>query len=132
MSPPTESGGGPVVVVADDDVDNLNIIKLKLEANGLKVVTTRDGQAALAAVRQHKPALAILDVMMPRLNGFQVARMIKFDKQLKGIPIILLTARTEESDRTTGSQVGADEYITKPFDPAELLDRVKHYVKGGS
>ena len=128
MTSPPAGSHGPIVVVADDDVDNLNIIKIKLEANGFHAVTVRDGQAALAAVRKHKPALAILDVMMPRLNGFQVSRMIKFDKQIKDTSVILLTARTEETDRDTGDKVGADEYITKPFDLGYLVERVKHYT----
>lgn len=123
-----DPAAGPVIVVADDDVDTLNIIKIKLESHGLKVLTLRDGQEALAAIRKHKPALAILDVMMPKLNGFQVSRMVKFDKTLKEIPIILLTARSERVDMDTGHQVGVDEYLTKPFNPEELLELVKKSV----
>jgi len=117
-----------LVVIADDDVDTLNIVKVKLEAHGLRVVTVRDGQAALATVRQYRPWLVILDVMMPRLNGFQVARMIKFDKRLKPTPVLLLTARTQQADKDMGRQVGADEYITKPFDPQQLLERVNYWM----
>ena len=119
----------PIVVAADDDVDTLNIIKIMLEAHGVRVVTVRDGNEALAAVRQHKPALAILDVMMPRLNGFQVARMIKFDKQLKKTPVILLTARTQQTDRDAGIKMGADEYVTKPFDPQQLVKTILQRIK---
>ena len=119
----------PIVVAADDDVDTLNIFKIMLEAHGVRVVTVRDGNEALAAVRQHKPALAILDVMMPRLNGFQVARMIKFDKQLKKTPVILLTARTQQTDRDAGIKMGADEYITKPFDPQQLVKTILQRIK---
>lgn len=118
-----------VVVAADDDVDTLNVIKLKLEAHGLQVLTARDGQEAMLIVRRHRPSVVILDIMMPRLNGFQVARMIKFDKTLKTTPVILLTARTQAADRRLGMQVGADEYLTKPFDPQELLDRVAYWLK---
>lgn len=118
-----------VVVAADDDVDTLNVIKLKLEAHGLQVLTARDGQEAMLIVRRHRPSVVILDIMMPRLNGFQVARMIKFDKTLKTTPVILLTARTQAADRRLGMQVGADEYLTKPFDPQELLDRVTYWLK---
>ena len=118
-----------VIVAADDDVDTLNVIKLKLEARGLLVLTARDGQEAMLMVRRHKPSLVILDIMMPRLNGFQVARMIKFDKTLKATPVILLTARTQAADRRLGMQVGANEYVTKPFDPQQLLDRVTYWLK---
>lgn len=128
MTSPAEELKKLVIVVADDDVDTLNIVKVKLEAYGLRVVTVRDGQAALATVRQHKPSVVILDVMMPRLNGFQVARMIKFDKRLKPTPVLLLTARTQQADKDMGRQVGADEYITKPFDPQQLLDRVNYWL----
>ncbi len=125
VPPPEAPAGQRTIVVADDDIDTLNIIKLKLENQGLKVIAVRDGQAALAAVREHRPSVAIFDVMMPKLNGFQVTRMIKFDKQLKKIPVILLTARTEKTDKDTGMQVGADEYLTKPFDLEQLVELVK-------
>jgi DNA-binding response OmpR family regulator len=128
MTPPAIEDSKKLVVIADDDVDTLNIVKVKLEAHGLRVVTVRDGQAALATVRQHRPWLVILDVMMPRLNGFQVARMIKFDKRLKPTPVLLLTARTQQADKDLGRQVGADEYITKPFDPQQLLERVNYWM----
>ena len=117
------------IVVADDDADTLNIIKTKLESEGFTVVLARDGQEALQAVRKHKPALAILDVMMPRLNGFQVTRLLKFDKQFKTVPVILLTARAQQSDHDAGVQVRADQYITKPFDPNELLECVVNLVR---
>lgn len=119
----------PVVLVADDDLDNLNIIKLKLEEHGLKVVTARDGDQALRFAREFHPALIILDVMMPKLSGFKAARLIKFDSALKTIPLILLTARTQEADRSTGHEVGADLYITKPFDPQQLLEQVQALLK---
>jgi len=119
----------PVVVAADDDADLLNVIRIKLEGNGVRVVLARDGQEAIAAVRKHHPVVVILDVIMPKLNGFQVARMIKFDKQLKSIPVIMLTVRNQPSDRNLGTQVGADEYLNKPFDPQQLLDRVHYWLK---
>jgi len=119
----------PLVIAADDDVDVLDIIKLKLEAHGLQVLTARDGQKAIELAQKHRPALVILDVMMPKLNGFQVARMIKFDAKLKATPVLLLTVRTQEADRALGSKVGADEYLTKPFDPQHLLERVTHWLK---
>lgn len=118
----------PLVLAADDDLDNLNIIKLKLEAHGLQVVTARDGDQALRMAREQSPALIILDVMMPKISGFKAARLIKFDAKLKAVPLILLTARTQELDRTTGGEVGADLYLTKPFDPEHLLKEVKRLL----
>ena len=128
-APRPESDKRPIIVAADDDIDILNVIKLKLEAHGLRVITVRDGQEAMSAVRKHRPSLVILDVMMPRLNGFQVARMIKFDKRLKSTPVLLLTVRQQAMDRTLGLQVGADEYLAKPFDPQQLLDRIAYWLK---
>jgi len=120
-----------IVLVADDDLDNLNIIKLKLEGHGLQVVTARDGDQALRMAREQPPALIILDVMMPKLSGFKAARLIKFDPKLKAVPLILLTARTQETDRSTGEEVGADLYLTKPFDPEHLLREVKRLLGQG-
>lgn len=128
-APRPESEKRPIIVVADDDVDILNVIKLKLEANGYRAITARDGQEAIAAVQKRHPAFVILDVMMPRLNGFQVARMIKFDKRLKTTPVLLLTVRQQETDRNLGRRVGADEYLAKPFDPQQLLDRIASWLK---
>ena len=128
-TPHPESDKRPLIVAADDDVDILNVIKLKLEANGLRVITARDGQEAITAVQKYQPALVILDVMMPRLNGFQVTRMIKFDQRLKSTPVFILTVRNQATDRNLGLQVGADEYLTKPFDPQQLLERVTYWLK---
>jgi two-component system alkaline phosphatase synthesis response regulator PhoP/two-component system response regulator VicR len=117
-----------IILACDDDLDTLNIIKIKLEAQGYKVITARDGQQALSLVRQHKPDLVILDVMMPKLSGFKVARLIKFDSKSKQTPLILLTARTQEADRALGSTVGAELYMTKPFDPENLLKEVQRLL----
>ncbi len=112
------------ILAADDDLDTLNIIKIKLEARQFKVITVRDGEQALRAVREHTPDLIILDVMMPKLSGFKVARLIKFDAKSSQIPLILLTARSQEADRATGLEMGADVYLNKPFDPEQLLKEV--------
>ena len=117
-----------IILVADDDLDNLNIIKLKLTAHGLDVVTARDGEQALRMARESPPSLIILDVMMPKLSGFKAARLIKFDARLSNIPLILLTARTQDTDRSTGEEVGADLYLTKPFDPEVLLKEVQRLL----
>ena len=124
----SEEAAPAIVLVADDDLDNLNIIKLKLTAHGLEVVTARDGEQALRMARESPPSLIILDVMMPKLSGFKAARLIKFDAWLSNIPLILLTARTQDTDRSTGEEVGADLYLTKPFDPEVLLKEVKRLL----
>lgn len=116
------------VVVVDDDLDNLNIIKTKLEAHKIKVVTARDGDQALRLIREQSPDLIIMDVMMPKLSGFKATRLIKFDSRFKRTPLILLTARTQDADRTLGMEAGADVYLTKPFDLEQLLSDVKRLL----
>lgn len=116
------------VLAVDDDLDTLNIITLKLEAHQIKVTTARDGQQALLLARESSPDLIILDVMMPKLSGFKVARLLKFDKKFRDTPLILLTARTQEADRALGNEVGADLYVTKPFDPDEILREVQRLL----
>lgn len=116
------------VVVVDDDLDNLNIIKIKLEANQMKVVTARDGDQALRMIREQAPDLIIMDVMMPKLSGFKATRLVKFDPKFKRTPLILLTARTQDADRSLGMEAGADAYLTKPFDPEQLLSEVKRLL----
>lgn len=122
------SANQKTVLAADDDLDTLNIIRMKLEANQFKVVTVPDGEQALKAFREQRPDLVILDVMMPKLSGFKVARLIKFDARSKDTPLILLTARTQEADRTTGAEVGANVYLTKPFNPEQLLKEVQRLL----
>ena len=123
MDTPTKT-----VLVVDDDLDTLNILTLKFEAHQLKVFTARDGQQALRIARDQSPDLIILDVMMPKLSGFKVARLIKFDTKSRSIPLILLTARTQEADRALGMEVGADLYVTKPFDPDHILKEVQRLL----
>ena len=119
MTPPERT-----VLAVDDDLDTLNIITLKLQANGFKVITARDGEQALRIVRERCPDLIVMDVMMPKLSGLQTARLIKFDAKSRAIPLILLTARTQEEDKTIGLKVGANVYLTKPFDPERLLKEI--------
>ena len=118
-----------VVLVADDDLDNLAVVQLKLEGHGLQVIMARDGEQALRLIREHNPDLVILDVMMPKVSGFKATRLIKFDARYRQIPLILLTARTQEADRTLGLEAGADVYMTKPFDPEQLLKEVQRLLE---
>lgn len=123
-TPPTKT-----ILAIDDDLDTLNIIQTKLEAKQFKVITGRDGHQVLQLVRQHSPDLIIMDVMMPKLSGFKAARLIKFDSRTRKIPLILLTARTQEVDRKLGMEVGADVYMNKPFDPEHLLKEVQRLLE---
>ncbi len=113
------------ILVVDDEMHILRIVKYKLESAGYEVLTALNGVDALRIVREEKPALIFLDVMMPGMNGYEVCSQLKNDPNTKDIIVIMLTAKGQESDKIKGLEVGVDEYITKPFSPQDLLDRTK-------
>jgi DNA-binding response OmpR family regulator len=115
----------PVVLAADDDEDILELIAFRLEHSGYTVLQARDGEEALDLARTSRPDLAVLDVMMPKIDGFEVTRRLREDDSTARMPIILLTARTQEADVQRGFDAGADDYIRKPFSPQELGARVQ-------
>jgi DNA-binding response OmpR family regulator len=113
------------ILVADDDVDIRELVEFKLSTLGHDVVAVADGAAAIEACQARRPDLAVLDVMMPGVSGLDAIRAIRADPSLADLPVILLTARAQESDVETGFDSGADDYITKPFSPRELASRVQ-------
>ncbi len=114
-----------VVLVADDDADIRDLLSFKLEQAGLDVVAVEDGQAALRQARERHPTLAVLDVSMPGLSGIDVCRMLRADPSTADMLIIMLTARVQEQDVEGGFSAGADDYVTKPFSPRELVSRIQ-------
>ncbi|WP_307844565.1 response regulator transcription factor [Actinotalea solisilvae] len=126
----TQAGGpdapvGQHVLVADDDPDIRDLVAFKLGTAGYEVEVVGDGLAALEHARARPPRLVLLDVMMPGLSGLDVAQQLRADPRTATVPIILLTAKAQESDVEGGFGVGADDYVTKPFSPRELLSRVR-------
>jgi DNA-binding response OmpR family regulator len=117
--------GAPLVLVADDDEDILGLVSFRLERSGYEVAAAKDGEEALRLARKLSPALVVLDVMMPRLDGYEVARRLREDEATRGIPVILLTALAHEADVARGFESGADDYLRKPFSPQELAARVQ-------
>ena len=115
----------PVVLAADDDKDILELITFRLERSGYTVLQARDGEEALRLAQAQKPNLAVLDVMMPKLDGFELTRRLRADSATSRMPIILLTARGQEADVQQGFAAGADDYLRKPFSPQELRARVQ-------
>ena len=111
------------ILVADDDVDIRELVEFKLSTMGHDIVAVGDGAAAIDACMAEKPDLAVLDVMMPGVSGLDAIRAIRAEPALADLPVILLTARAQESDVETGFDSGADDYITKPFSPRELASR---------
>lgn len=115
------------ILVADDSPTIVEMIRVALE--GYRVITARDGQEALEKVARERPDLVLLDVEMPKVNGYRVCQRLKNDPATKKIPIIMLTVRANESDKMWGLGMGADEYLTKPFEAAQLLKIVKERLK---
>jgi DNA-binding response OmpR family regulator len=130
MTAPAGSGPNadrdqPVVLAADDDEDILELVTFRLERSGYTVVQARDGEQALDLAQEKQPDLALLDVMMPKLDGFEVTRRLRANEATSRMPIILLTARAQDADVQEGFDAGADDYIRKPFSPQELRARVQ-------
>lgn len=117
------------ILLVDDEKDLVETVSLRLKALGYEVIAAYDGKEALEKAKKDKPDLIILDLMLPKIDGYKVCRMLKFDEKYKNIPIVMFTARAQESDKELGLQVGADEYITKPFDAVVLLTKIKALLK---
>lgn len=117
------------ILVVDDEPDALELVSFNLKAAGYEVVTAADGQEAIKKARQHAPDLILLDVMLPEVDGLEVCKLLRRDPATTGIPVIMLTAKAAEIDRVLGLELGADDYITKPFSPRELMLRVKNLLR---
>lgn len=110
------------ILLVEDEPEFRLGVRMRLESKGYEVIEAEDGAVGLDKARNMAPDLIILDVMLPKMEGYQVARLLKFDAKYKPIPIIMLTARTQKSDKDMGSAVGVDAYLTKPFKAEELLE----------
>ena len=119
----------PKILVVDDEPDALELISYNLKAAGFDVVTADDGEEALKKARANIPALILLDVMLPEVDGLEVCKTLRRDPATSAIPIIMLTAKAAEIDRVLGLELGADDYVTKPFSPRELVLRVKALLR---
>ncbi len=117
------------VLVVDDDREIVRVLRAYLERDGYAVLDAHNGEEALHAVRRSKPDLIVLDLMLPDRDGWEVTRVIRADPGLRHIPVIMLTARTEEADRIVGLELGADDYVTKPFSPREVVARVRAVLR---
>lgn len=117
------------VLIVDDEPDFVELLQLRLESEGYEVITAAEGKEGLEKAREVNPDVILLDVMMPKMDGYQVCRFLKFDEAYHNIPIIMLTARGQERDKAVGRDVGADAYITKPFENEELLVKMKELLK---
>jgi len=116
------------ILIVDDEHDIAETIKLSLEIEGYQCLVSHDGYDAIEKVHKEMPNLIILDIRLPKKNGYQVSRLLKFDERYRNIPIIMLTARAQQSDKEIGKSTGADEYLTKPFDMNVLVGHVNRYL----
>jgi two-component system alkaline phosphatase synthesis response regulator PhoP len=117
------------ILVVDDDKEIVRLVKSYLEKDGMRVLTAYDGEEAMRAIRAEHPDLIVLDLMLPKHDGFEITRWLRSDKNLAAIPVLMLTARVEDSDKIQGLDLGADDYLTKPFNPAEVLARVRAILR---
>jgi DNA-binding response OmpR family regulator len=117
--------GQPLILIADDDPDILALVSFRLERAGYEVVQARNGEEAVQVALARRPDLAVIDVMMPRVDGYEATRQLRQQEETSRMPIILLTARVQEEDIARGFDAGADDYVRKPFSPQELGSRVQ-------
>ena len=121
--------GRKKILIIEDEKDLVDAVTLRLEANGYEVIASYDGEDGLGKARKEKPDLIILDLMLPKMDGYKVCGLLKLNEKYKKIPIIMFTARAQESDIKLGQEVGADAYVIKPFDSQVLLDKIKELIK---
>ena len=117
------------ILVVDDEPDILNLLEYNLKRSGFQAILAKDGPEAIEAAKAHKPDLVLLDIMLPDMEGTEVLRRLKSMEATASIPVIMLTAKGEEVDKIVGFELGAEDYITKPFSPRELILRVKAVLK---
>lgn len=120
------------ILVVEDEPEFRLALRTRLEANGYEVIEAEDGAVGLDLARNQNPNLIMLDIMLPKMDGYKVARLLKFDEKYRKIPIVMLTARSQKNDRETGLTVGGDAYLTKPYKPQEMLDTIAKLLAEGS
>jgi two-component system, OmpR family, alkaline phosphatase synthesis response regulator PhoP len=118
-----------IVLVIDDEEDLIELVRYNLEMEGFGVIGALDGESGFAQAVAQKPDVILVDLMLPGVDGLEVCRMLRADSGTSGIPIIILTAKASEADRVVGLELGADDYITKPFSPRELIARIKALLR---
>ena len=116
------------ILLVDDEPDLLESLAIRFKASGYNVLTAIDGLDALQKARTLSPNLIILDLMLPKMDGYKVARLLKFDNRYSHIPILILSARGQDLDKEMGKNAGADDYMVKPFDSLDLISRVKRLL----
>ena len=124
--------GQKKILIVDDETDLIMMVQMRLEANGYEVISANDGQEGLEKVKNESPDLILMDVMMPKMNGYEVCGLLKNDTLYSKIPIILFTGKAQQDFEEVGKKAGADAFITKPFDPPDLLSKIEELLKKSS
>src|SRR6266508_432719 len=127
--PAPDKGKPELLIVADDDTDIARFVEMNLKLQGYEVIVANDGATALALIQEHQPALAIVDLMMPNIDGIELTRRLRANPLTAPMPIIMLTARGQTADKVVGLTAGADDYLVKPFDTLELVARVRSTLR---
>lgn len=117
------------ILLVEDEKDLVETVSLRLEAAGYEIIPAYDGREGLEKAKREKPDLIILDLMLPKMDGYKVCGLLKADTRYNKIPIVMFTARAQESDKKMGQEVGADAYITKPFEPEALLEKINELLR---
>ena len=120
---------GKKILLIEDDRDIVELVRYNLEKEGFQMTAVSDGASGLAQIRKSAPDLLLLDLMLPKLSGLEICKEVRRDETLNRLPVLILTARGEEADRVVGLELGADDYVTKPFSPRELVARVKALLR---
>jgi DNA-binding response OmpR family regulator len=119
------TGSRPRILIVDDELDLVSVLRFGLEAEGFDVIEAGDGEEGLRRAREDRPHLMVLDLMLPKLDGYKVCRALKFDDRYKNLPIFILSARSGEQDRRLALDMGADAFISKPYDMKDLVARIR-------
>jgi len=119
----------PSILIVDDEADLRAVLRFGLEAEGFRVLEAGDGEDGLRKVHQSSPDLMVLDLMLPKMDGYKVCRALKFDDRYRTMPIIILSARSGARDRQLALDMGADDFVTKPYDMHDLVRRIRAYIK---
>ena len=119
------ASGKTRILIVDDEADLVSVLRIGLEIEGFEVIAASDGEEGLRKAREERPDLVVLDLMLPKLDGYRVCRALKFDERYRGLPIVILSARSGEQDRRLAFDMGADAFVTKPYDMAALVKLIR-------
>ena len=122
----------PRILVVDDELDLVSVLRMGLEIQGFEVIEAMDGEEGLRRAREEHPDLLVLDLMLPKMDGYKVCRALKFDERFRNVPIIILSARSGEQDRRLALDMGADLFVTKPYDMADLVAKIRQQLEGAA